>query len=87
MRCRSLVRSAFPCGQPHLKRHLSTPILPVACDKPIVRAQVNILVGMAEMVVRSLEKDWVTEQRRASAKLTMPEDLKVRACLPVKPSC
>ena len=35
---------------------------------------------MAEMVTRSLEKDWVAKQRRESAKLLLAADLKVRLC-------
>jgi len=37
-----------------------------------------VLTGMAEMVTRSLEKDWVAKQRRESAKLLLAADLKVR---------
>ena len=44
-----------------------------------VSAQVNVLTGMAEMVTRSLEKDWIAKQRRESAKLLLAVDLKVPA--------
>ena len=42
-----------------------------------VLAQVNVLTGMAEMVTRSLEKDWIVKQRRESTKLLLSADLKV----------
>ncbi len=47
-----------------------------------------MLTGMAEMVTRSLEKDWVAKQRRESAKLLLAADLKVcgrRAILALGP--
>ena len=56
----------------------------VCNDRMSCVAQVNVLTGMAEMVTRSLEKDWVAKQRRESAKLLLAADLKV--CPPSDPS-
>ena len=36
-----------------------------------------MLTGMAEMVTRSIEKDWVADRRRESAKMLLSSDLKV----------
>ena len=50
-----------------------------ALDDGMRVLQVNVLTGMAEMVTRSLEKDWIADRRRRSAKMLLSADVKVVA--------
>jgi hypothetical protein len=55
----------------------ATDVPPLAEGVAIV--QVNVLTGMAEMVTRSIEKDWIADRRRRSAKMLLSADVKVVA--------
>lgn len=76
----SELRSCFRIQQTTLARTISIAgVVCVICLRKhgILMAQVNVLTGMAEMVTRSIEKDWIAKQRRESAKLLLSADLKV----------